>query len=190
MKHVDNHRKGEKMRTGFYRELDDLREEYPEADFGFMENERLSENMVSKLVFKSRNSNKVVLLSVMNNYSAYNFLHGDCNIFAQALHDITGFPIYSIQEPDWNGNYRLVHMYCESESGYIDIRGITDDWEEFLAEFKDNGLMNDDDTTTIISVKEIKKIKEDDFWRYEFAKNFIKKQHPEYFGIWKNKQII
>ncbi len=82
-----------------------------------------------------------------HNKTPYNFIHVECNVFASFLHDKYGYKIESV----WNksGEYKgLVHSYCVKEVNgikyYIDVRGITDSWHEFIQEFYDNGLWNDD----------------------------------------------
>lgn len=63
----------------------------------------------------------------------YEFLHGYCDSFATALHKKYGYPIEAI----YNGH--LTHAYCVVERDgvkyYIDARGITNDWGEFITEF-------------------------------------------------------
>lgn len=55
------------------------------------------------------------------------FMHGECASFALALHQLTGWPIYS-EIPD-NGNVKEdvvgyhVCCYCDDLETYVDIRG-------------------------------------------------------------------
>lgn len=106
------------MKIGFYEELDLLRAEYPDADFGFLEN-----------------------VMVADNRNAMNFLHGFCDEFAASLSDIFGYEIECIRhfdEDDVVG--KLIHVYCvaeiHGETAYIDVRGITTDPELFFEEFE------------------------------------------------------
>lgn len=82
-----------------------------------------------------------------HNRTPYHFLHGECNVFAVFLHDKYGYDIESL----WNkGEFDtgLIHSYCTKEINgvkyYIDIRGITDSYQEFMKEFYDNGLWSGD----------------------------------------------
>lgn len=79
------------------------------------------------------------------------FLHGECGIFALALNEMFGYEIWVVAfEPeDWGDEEdtwenRLVHVYCQKGDCYIDVRGITDDWDAFLDEFADE-LYGDDE---------------------------------------------
>lgn len=68
------------------------------------------------------------------------YLHGECGVFALALHDRLGYPIEALLD-DSNGTVwnRLVHLYCPvkvlGQQGFADVRGITTDWNEFLKEY-------------------------------------------------------
>ena len=65
------------------------------------------------------------------------FLYEYCEVFAVALHQHFGYKIEYL----YDTNNQLVHAYCILSIGgkihYIDIRGITDDWDEFIDDFKD-----------------------------------------------------
>lgn len=69
-------------------------------------------------------------------YDASIFLHGICHIFAYALHKIFGYEIYEILSSD----RKTIHWFClscyQKKKVYVDIRGATTDYEEFLAEFQ------------------------------------------------------
>lgn len=106
------------MQNGFYNELDELKNEDNEANFGFLEN-----------------------LTVSDEDNAFNFLHGDCGLFAAMLSDVYGYEIECIretQDDDFPG--KLIHAYCvttlNNEKAYIDVRGITTDSEVFYEEFE------------------------------------------------------
>lgn len=104
-------------RTGFYNELDALKEDYPDADWGFLENTTISDEM--KL-------------------NAYDFLHGSCLNFAMVLHELYGYDIECIFSEE---DSSLVHAYCKKQIDeviyFIDVRGITSDYVEFIDEFSD-----------------------------------------------------
>lgn len=108
------------MQNGFYNELDELKNEDNDADFGFLEN-----------------------LVVSEEDNAFNFLHGDCGLFAAMLSDIYGYEIECIretQDDDFPG--KLIHAYCvaniNNEKAYIDVRGVTTDAELFYEEFENH----------------------------------------------------
>ena len=72
------------------------------------------------------------------------FLHGVCGIFALALHETFGYGLWVVAfEPENWGDEddtwanRLVHIYCQKDDCYIDVRGITHDREAFFDEFAD-----------------------------------------------------
>ena len=72
-------------------------------------------------------------------YVLNDFLHGWCDIFADCLHKIYNYPIYRINN-EYNEKI-LTHAYCKTkkanETLYIDIRGITNNFHEFIEEFED-----------------------------------------------------
>lgn len=100
------------MYTGFYRERDVLRQESNDnsIDFEFMEN--------------------------YDGIDLYLYLHGICYVFALYLHNKYGYPIVCFYD-----DIGLIHVFCKKQINgkdyYIDIRGITDDAEEFFDEFSD-----------------------------------------------------
>lgn len=59
------------------------------------------------------------------------FLKGSCQLFALALNKKYGYPVYEITQMD-----RVIHCFCIKEYNhqkmYIDIRGATSDFEEFM----------------------------------------------------------
>ncbi len=138
------------MRNGFYKELDEIRKEDPELyngvyDFSFMEN---CEGI------DGEGFNDVDEEGIR--FNAFDFLHGYCNEFADFLHKKYGYQVEAVKEDG-----ELVHMYCTADiSGkkhYIDIRGITDSWEEFMEEFYNAGLWGNDDRSKYIKYQEVPK---------------------------------
>ena len=79
--------------------------------------------------------------------SPYDYLHGRCDSFALALSQIYNYETYAIYEQhsiedEGEANNSLVHVFCivNSENDYkyyIDIRGITNDFDIFIGEFDD-----------------------------------------------------
>ncbi len=197
------------MHNGYYEELDYLKketedEDFPVDDFEFMcgnsfylWDEDLIDNL-AKQYPKEKN--------YIENYTPYEFLHGSCNVFAKALSDIKGLSVSAIYEPDedaegiedYPSKYHLVHMYCTTEDGlYVDIRGVTDSWEEFIKEFIDSGLMLNNEDTVI--ERDIPKDSEkleltensvfSEKWSYELAKLVIEEMFPDYYPENNNKDI-
>ena len=68
--------------------------------------------------------------------SAQIFLHGSCDLFAKQFREKFNYDIYEIL--DKKG--RPIHWYAQSNyqgrPAYIDVRGATTNFEEFLYEFK------------------------------------------------------
>ena len=104
-------------RNGFYIELDALNEKYKNYgySFNFLEYETSYNGITPDL-----------------------FLHGNCDIFACYLHEKYGYEMKAVYE--YNSEL-LIHAYCTAEINNktvcIDVRGITDDWNEFITEFDD-----------------------------------------------------
>lgn len=65
----------------------------------------------------------------------WGFLHGCCDLFAKRLNQVYGYQIYSI----YNNEDELIHAFCICEVNdivfYIDIRGFTNNFTEFINEF-------------------------------------------------------
>lgn len=61
-------------------------------------------------------------------FDADDFRQGACHIFAHELTKKYGYPVFVI-EKDANP-----HIFCKSKDGryYIDVRGVTDDFSEFI----------------------------------------------------------
>ncbi len=63
---------------------------------------------------------------------ARNFLRGSCNLFALALNEKYGYDVYELFDLDG----RYIHTFCMTsyyqEKMYIDIRGKTVDFDEFI----------------------------------------------------------
>ena len=153
---------------GFYEELEKLRKNDSEANFGFLK------NINTKIYIK-----------------AIDFLHGLCTVFAYALHREFGYDIYSIYDEDGI----IVHAYCAvlngEETVYVDVRGCTTDFVLFMDEFNES-----DDTTenyyksltirkdTLVAEKAMENtnIKEEDRPILSAAKEIIRK-YKEYYQV-------
>lgn len=112
------------MTIGFYQELRDLRAEYPEADFAFMENIE---------------------------YNPYQFLHGYCDQFAMVLSQKFGYEIELVRNDD-SLIHAYCTVNFQGKKAYIDVRGITtvkrlffDEFADWLTMEKDGSLWADDE---------------------------------------------
>lgn len=103
--------------NGYWNVPYDYVDEYGEIDWSFLENETGGLDISMPL---------------------YVFLHGYCDTFAFALHEQYGYEIEYARDED----NHLIHAYCVDYSGstplYIDIRGITDNFEELMEDFRDD----------------------------------------------------
>lgn len=73
------------------------------------------------------------------NIDMYVFLHGFCDVFAYRLREKYDYDIcFNYEDEECT---QLIHAYCvctiNDKLYYIDIRGITDDYDEFFKEFED-----------------------------------------------------
>lgn len=143
---------------GFYEELEELREDEPEASFGFLEN---------------IDTNVKIDWFIVN---AYDFLHGFCHTFAYVLSREFGYKIYSIYDEEGV----LVHTYCVIPNGnepiYVDIRGCTSDFGLFIQEFDDFITINEDGGEPLDIREETEVIKNemsDPDLDEEFGKNYL-----------------
>lgn len=107
------------MHTHYYVNRDKIEEENHRdgiiTDFYFMENDLLSDDI-----------------------SSYHFLHGMCDVFARYMAHTYGLR----QEAILDDEGRLIHAYCMAQTPtgttlFLDVRGWTDDYDEFLSEFDD-----------------------------------------------------
>lgn len=136
--------------NGFWSELKALQNDSPDENvetFDFMENE-------PKYDYKEH----------VNYLSPFDFLHGFCNVFAQYLNEKYGYEIEYVKECGG-----LVHAYCVYKDCYIDIRGIHNDYDEFMNEFTVNGLWSNDDDTYTFQCNEMPKSFRDDENAYKVA---------------------
>ena len=115
---------------------------------------------------------------ILSGYSLMDFLHGDCNIFAQHLHERYKYEMEAVYLDDGYGGKQLVHMYCIGQDGkgrniYIDCRGKCGDFLTLMQEFEDAGLWSSDEPYIIKRYKRMpssQRTAEQDTWRLHFAK--------------------
>lgn len=110
------------------------------------------------------------------------FLQGACHIFSLALHQEFGYDAFEIRKGT------DCHCFCQvtyqGEPIYIDVRGATTSWEEFLTgTFAD---FHDHDEIIHQDIEETAKLDDpDDLYAADglaFAKHLIH-EHPEYYNI-------
>lgn len=82
-------------------------------------------------------------------YRLSEYLHGWCAMFAMALRDVTGMPMFGVADSDeldsrgWpdpgEKGFPLVHAFCmhEPTMALVDCRGAVSDEKAFLEEFRD-----------------------------------------------------
>lgn len=104
---------------------------------------------------------------------ASNFLMGSCQLFALELNHKYGYQIFEIRQNI------AVHYFCKTikneKDCYIDVRGITNDFSEFL--FGTNLSRKDDYT-----IREAKVVLDDEWDKLglKFARKIIE-SYPEYY---------
>lgn len=107
------------MHNSFYEELDLLKENDADASFGFLEN---IEVRGESTLFTSKG----------RKLTAYDYLHGYCDSFTYVLNKRYGYPIFEIRANDGS----LVHCFAKVDVAssilFIDVRGITTDYFEFI----------------------------------------------------------
>lgn len=142
---------------------------------GFYEN--MEENIVTQLL-KIKDSNpKEEFIRKGCCYNAEMFLHGICHIFAYALHQKFGYEILELRSKSGT----TVHWCCitnyNGREMYIDVRGITTDYDELLMEFQPN-IGKNPSKTKIIDLTNY-----NDEWEEEkvkFANEIITKYYNYY----------
>ena len=164
------------MEKGFWKDFEEYKEEDEDAEMdGFLQ---------SELSFST---------SDIEDYDGKeddepNYLHGDCTVFAQCLNETYGYNIECVyQMEDDEEEPQLVHAYCttkiDGKKVYIDARGMTDDYEKFMAEYYDAGLWSNDDYSYIhCGLRSIptKYEEEKDSYSYQAAMQVIE-DFPEYY---------
>ena len=109
------------------------------------------------------------------------FLCGSCDLFALALNKEFGFKAYAFAPPDHRDG--LIHCFCVStylgRPAYVDVRGVTTDFEELIAPFDD--LRKFDFQLVPFNFAETQKLEEDGAEiGFEFAQSIIKRYRSYY----------
>ena len=137
-----------------------------------------SKTEIKKILYEVK-SQKLNSTLMNVDYNAEIFLHGFCHIFAYALHKKYGYKIFEFKNPSGT----MIHWCCiKKYKGYklfIDVRGITSNYNEFLDEFQpDMG-----ECPTIKNIVNLSKY--NDEWEekwVDFANEIIEK-YPEYYFL-------
>lgn len=99
--------------------------------------------LANELLEKIENPNwHIELNEAEGNYSdATIFLQGSCQLFAYALNEYFDYDIVEIRQA------RGKHYYCQTSingvTAYIDVRGMTTNWEDFIFGLKYIQIEND-----------------------------------------------
>ena len=94
------------MRNGFFIEREELRKFYEGCGFSFLD------------------------VDEFLGHTAYDFLHGYCEVFSVFLHKKYGWPIRKAY-----ADGKLVHAFCSAGELLVDVRGATNSKKEFWEEF-------------------------------------------------------
>lgn len=124
------------------------------------------------------------------------FLHGVCGVFALALHDRFGYDIWQVsgydetdmdpEDDDAAPDEFLLHIYCVCGEKLIDVRGTTDDEEEFLSAFED--LCCTEDTSgypyAAVECREFVQtsMRESEYQLLYAAAMSVIDKHPQWYG--------
>lgn len=111
-------------------------------------------------------------------YDAEIFLNGSCQLFSYALMEKLGYSPYKIEDKNH------VHYFCQAsyqkKRVYIDVRGMTSDFGEFLQ----SSCISDDEAIVItpqeISNKDLFEIEQDKMWGLPFARAIIERDKTYY----------
>lgn len=129
------------------------------------------------------------MLFMDNTMDATVFVHGVCGIFALALNERFGYPIYQIldlrdDDDDSEPYSQLVHIFCMDDENYIDVRGMTDNDELFFDDFADD-LGSDTDIFPLLasSCKKFiqESMSEDEFEILNAAAKSIIEKHIDWY---------
>lgn len=100
--------------------------------------------------------------------SADHLLHGECTCFALALKDIFGYFPCIIERKGGVG----FHAYCQKTKNgktyYIDARGVTESFEEFMTVARE--FVGDEYIVRTVTEKELKDwVSDDEYYEYALA---------------------
>ena len=121
-------------------------------------------------------------------YDMSDYLFGDCEYFAKALHDEFGYPIYSIRNADEEkeGLYNegaCIHVFCISGDGYVDARGTTPFLQEFCEPYEDLCDWTNISVNTYSETPWVNELNGSGKIAYENARKFIREHKEMYQSI-------
>lgn len=150
------------MHNGYYIE----KEERGVSDFNFLKRKRFKDLDGYSIYFED-DEHRPYKATPMD------YLHGKCDVFASFIKRHLGYPIYAIKKDG-----HIVHVFNmvekNGENLYIDVRGITNDFEEFICEYSKE-----------CSKKMIESYTEEGMWYYlqsdeDFLASFMKRNRRNY----------
>lgn len=112
---------------------------------------------------------------------AESLLKGSCHLFALALNKICGYTPYIIEPKHKRGFHAFCQIYKSGQWYYVDARGITTSFDEFMGDIKI--FVNNEYTIRPIEQSDIDKWSENDKYEkegYAFAESIIKKYKSFY----------
>lgn len=108
--------------------------------------------------------------------SAHQLLYGSCNHFAISLQQLFGYTPYVIQGNNKRGFHVFCQVYKNRKWYYVDARGITSSFDEFMDMAK--MFVNDEYTIRPVSIDDIEEWERDSKYNseaYAFSKAVIDK---------------
>lgn len=108
--------------------------------------------------------------------SAYPLLHGSCHHFALSLQKLLNYNAYIIEGNNKKGFHAFCQVYRNNKWYYVDARGITSSFDEFMGVAKE--FVSDEYTIRPVSDDDIREWETDsdyDKEAYEFAEAVIRK---------------
>lgn len=113
--------------------------------------------------------------------SAHELLRGSCHIFALGLEKVFGYTPYIIEGKNGRGFHSFCQVYNRRTWLYIDARGMTSSFDEFMDVAKE--FVTDEYTIRPVAATDIDEWKKDDEYydlALEFAVALIKKYSDYY----------
>lgn len=110
-------------------------------------------------------------------------LQGECNCFALALRDIFGYPLYIMETENKIGFHAFCKVSRNRKSYYIDARGATTSFEEFMTVAR--LFVGDQYIMRPATTEDVEEWESDDEF-YEYASSFSKvfiSDHKEYYTV-------
>lgn len=111
---------------------------------------------------------------------AHELLCGSCNVFALSLQKILGYQTYIIEDNN-NGYHAFCQIYKNGTWYYVDARGITSSFDEFMTVART--FIRGEYIIREVSQKDIEKWKNEDYYTeegYSFAQAIIEKYRECY----------